>query len=134
MAYVWLHRLVMIKPFSDSLLFSTEVDMNASRFKYSESTNLIFLSGNGSGFVKSDLEIPAPFPKLLSLTCYFLLDLREGGTNQSGITVGALAVLSLSTPFLCSSLILMMPLRSRQLMAHQRRNFHYSWISERTRD
>jgi len=28
-----------------------------------------------------------------------------------------------------------MPLRSRQLMLHQRRNFHYSWsISERTRE
>jgi len=47
MAYVWLHRLVMIKPFSDSLLFQLRggYECKSNRFKYSESTNLIFLSG-----------------------------------------------------------------------------------------
>jgi len=132
--------------FSDSLLFQLRggYECKSNRFKYSEST-LFFLSGNGSGFfVKSDLEIPAPFRNCCPFTCYFLLDLREGGTNQSGITQEVVLTLLAAIPvfcpylhlFLCSSWSYLWCRCDRgNLWLHQRRNFHYSWsISERTRD
>jgi len=86
--------------------------MQVNRFKYSESTNLIFLSGNGSGFVKSDLEIPAPSETVVPYLL-FSIGFKGGELIKSGITQEVVLTLlaailmacfvPIYTFFLCSS-------------------------------